>query len=32
MIDPARRLQLVDEIVRRLASAVRSTQLYASRS
>ncbi len=30
MIDPARRLQLVDEIVRRLGSAIRSTQLYAS--
>jgi putative nucleotidyltransferase with HDIG domain len=30
MIDHARRLQLGDEIVRRLASAVRSTQLYAS--
>jgi putative nucleotidyltransferase with HDIG domain len=30
MIDHARRLQLVDEIVRRLASAVRSGQLYAS--
>jgi len=29
MIDPARRLQLADEIVRRLASAVRSIQLYA---
>ncbi len=29
MIDHARRLQLGDEIVRRLASAVRSTQLYA---
>jgi len=30
MIDHARRLQLVDELVRRLASAVRSGQLYAS--
>ncbi len=30
MIDPARRLQLVDELVRRLASAVRSAQLYAT--
>jgi putative nucleotidyltransferase with HDIG domain len=29
MIDPVRRLQLADEIVRRLASAVRSIQLYA---
>ncbi len=29
IIDPARRLQLTDEIVRRLASAVRSIQLYA---
>jgi putative nucleotidyltransferase with HDIG domain len=29
MIDPARRLQLADEVVRRLASAVRSIQLYA---
>ena len=30
MIDQTRRLQLGDEIVRRLASAVRSVQLYAS--
>jgi len=30
MIDHARRLQLADEIARRLASAVRSGQLYAS--
>ncbi len=29
MIDPARRLQIADEVVRRLASAVRSVQLYA---
>lgn len=29
MIDAGRRLQLVDELVRRLASAVRSAQLYA---